>query len=50
MSGEFQVNVKSLSELDIGGRETCISSNFIELVNSFFIYSNFKQQLLKKPV
>ena len=23
MSGECQVNVKSLSELDIGGRETC---------------------------
>ena len=28
MSGECQVNIKSLSELDIGGRETC-----------FFIYS-----------
>ena len=25
MSGECQVNVKSLSELDIGGRETCLS-------------------------
>ena len=25
MSGECQVNVKSQSELDIGGRETCIS-------------------------
>ena len=24
-SGEFQVNVKSQSELDIGGRETCSS-------------------------
>ena len=24
MSGECQVNVKSQSELDIGGRETCI--------------------------
>ena len=24
MSGECQVNVKSLSELDIGGRETCM--------------------------
>ena len=25
VSGECQVNVKSQSELDIGGRETCIS-------------------------
>ena len=25
MSGECQVNVKSQSELDIGGRETCRS-------------------------
>ena len=25
MSGECQVNIKSLSELDIGGRETCFS-------------------------
>jgi len=25
MSGECQVNVKSQSELDIGGRETCLS-------------------------
>ena len=24
-SGECQVNVKSQSELDIGGRETCLS-------------------------
>ena len=24
MSGERQVNVKSLSELDIGGRKTCL--------------------------
>ena len=26
MSGECQVNVKSQSELDIGGRETCFAS------------------------
>ena len=26
MSGECQVNVKSQSELDIGGRETCFKS------------------------
>ena len=26
MSGECQVNVKSQSELDIGGRETCLAS------------------------
>ena len=25
MSGEFQVNVKAQSELDIGGRETCLN-------------------------
>ena len=25
MSGECQVNVKSQSEFDIGGRETCLS-------------------------
>ena len=29
MSGECQVNVKSLSELDIGGRETCKPHNQI---------------------
>ena len=27
MSGECQVNVKSQSELDIGGRETCSNTN-----------------------
>ena len=30
MSMECQVNVKSQSELDIGGRETCWSCFFIE--------------------
>ena len=29
MSGECQVNVKSQSELDIGGRETCLDK-FLE--------------------
>ena len=28
MSGECQVNVKSQSELDIGGRETCFNDFF----------------------
>ena len=35
MSGECQVNVKSQSELDIGGRETCYSSN--ALCKNFYL-------------
>ena len=31
MSGECQVNVKSNSELDIGGRETCAKASFSHL-------------------
>ena len=31
MSGECQVNVKSQSELDIGGRETCKHLNRLPL-------------------
>ena len=30
MLGECQVNVKSQSELDIGGRETCLIKNYID--------------------
>ena len=37
MSGERQVNVNSQSELDIGGRETCIVMylHFALLIDSF---------------
>ena len=33
MSGECQVNIKSLSELDIGGRETCLDLGIFALKN-----------------
>ena len=35
MSGECQVNVKSQSELDIGGRETCFVFTTIGKISSF---------------
>ena len=31
MLGEWQVNVKSLSELDIGVRETCSNFGFVSI-------------------
>ena len=31
MSGEHQLNVKSQSELDIGGRETCLHAIIVAL-------------------
>ena len=39
-SGEFQVNVKSQSELDIGGRETCFTL--------FFFFEGFPQNIGNK--
>ena len=43
MSGECQVNVKSQSELDIGGRETCsVFLKFIELFRIDEISLSFK--------
>ena len=38
MSGECQVNVKSQSELDIGGRETCY---FIRYKNANLVSSRY---------
>ena len=35
MSGECQVNVKSQSELDIGGRETCLQKRLYSMFNVF---------------
>ena len=37
MSVECQVNVKSQSELDIGGRETCFVSFYILALAGYFI-------------
>ena len=49
MPGEYQVNVKSQSELDIGGRETCINQGLVLTLhltfdpelNIYFCYSGF---------
>ena len=40
MSGECQVNVKSQSELDIGGRETCLFLSYLHSC-SHLLYSVF---------
>ena len=41
-SGERQVNVKSQSELDIGGRETCFFK-FVPLAAMYFGVTFFKR-------
>ena len=49
MSVECQVNVKSQSELDIGGRETCLGireSGTNRLVRLSFIHSTSHSMLL----
>ena len=40
MSGECQVNIKSQSELDIGGRETCNTLNEINKVSACSVGSS----------
>ena len=37
MSGECQVNVKSQYELDIGGRETCFTLNFVQVTTWYSV-------------
>ena len=37
MSMECQVNVKSQSELDIGGRETCFTLNFVQVTTWYSV-------------
>ena len=51
MSGECQVNVKSQSELDIGGRETCLimHAQYLALLN-LNIKSETSKYSVQKPV
>ena len=39
-SGEYQVNVKSQSELEIGGRETCLLFRLLFTSSPFFFYDD----------
>ena len=41
MSMECQVNVKSQSELDIGGRETCSLLVYLDFSNSLIQFANW---------
>ena len=52
MSGECQVNVKSQSELDIGGRETCflICLKLSKTLPRLFERVKGKEQVSRPPI